>query len=300
MKMGCIRVILIFICGALTVTSFVKHERLLLSKKLLYSSPTTSGIDSVIAGLDYDGDGRISLNELLYSPLVTNHFEGLRKFIFEHQLHTVPAQVKKIIRPSDLLLMSALIVTHKLILRAVYEITHLNRKSRPEYQNSLFGFIEPSVSLAVLYIPFLYMVDISAIVLHALGCTFHLKGNLPRLVTQIAFYLVCGSFVTRVKDWIVNTKIRTWYSKDARVARDLVREETVDELTSLAIWAIFVGICVEELSLEMGFALGSIFALGGVGSASLILALRSRYEWLLSLAQANKYHNSVPTLVLYN
>ena len=42
--------------------------------------------------------------------------------------------------------------------------------------------------------------------------------------------------------------------------RDLVREETVDELSSVLIWVLITLIGLDILSLKTGVALGSIFA----------------------------------------
>ena len=43
---------------------------------------------------------------------------------------------------------------------------------------------------------------------------------------------------------------------------DMMRQKVVDELSTIAIWTAMAGFCLEAMSLEMGFALGSIFAVG--------------------------------------
>ena len=43
---------------------------------------------------------------------------------------------------------------------------------------------------------------------------------------------------------------------------DMMRQKVVDELSTIAIWTAMGGFCLEAMSLEMGFALGSIFAVG--------------------------------------
>jgi MscS family membrane protein len=60
--------------------------------------------------------------------------------------------------------------------------------------------------------------------------------------------------------------------------RDTVRDNVIDELSSAGVWIMMAGFCLEAMSLEFGFALGSVFAVGGIGSASAILALRSTME----------------------
>jgi small-conductance mechanosensitive channel len=59
---------------------------------------------------------------------------------------------------------------------------------------------------------------------------------------------------------------------------DDARKATVDELSSLAIWSLISLGCLESLSRKFGFGMGSVFALGGIGSASIILASRSTFE----------------------
>jgi small-conductance mechanosensitive channel len=132
---------------------------------------------------------------------------------------------------------------------------------------------------------------------HTIGFDFHIKGGLPMLFCQVSYQYIAGSFATKIKDWFVQQRLRVWFEPKQR---DLVRENTIDELTSLIIWGIVLGLVIETLSLKLGvislsitaasypnsyivyshigFALGSLLTLGGIGSASLVLALRGTME----------------------
>ena len=49
----------------------------------------------------------------------------------------------------------------------------------------------------------------------------------------------------------------------------------------MVIWFIFGAYALETLNLEFGYALGSIFAIGGLGSASIVLATKETFENLI-------------------
>jgi hypothetical protein len=95
----------------------------------------------------------------------------------------------------------------------------------------------------------------------------------------------------QIKDWFLQKRrarallaradtnaTSTATATSGRKARDTLRERVVDELSTLAVWGAMGGLCLEAMSLEMGFALGSVFALGGLGSASAVLAMRDTME----------------------
>lgn len=195
-------------------------------------------------------------------------------------------QVLEIIdSPVDIFIVLALWIGTKPLLRGMYEVQEFLRRkftSSVETQEihtfrySLFGYLQEPFKLLSYYMPFLYVVDIVAIGLHSLGLDSHLKGDVPRLASTLATSIIGGKFLTAVKDWALhNARI---LSGREHQRRDAVRESTVDELTSLAIWALVATVCVEACKVEMGFALGSVFAVGGTVTASIVLALRSTFE----------------------
>ena len=193
-------------------------------------------------------------------------------------------QVREIVDdPRDVVIVLVLWGLYRPFLQLLYKVQeYIRRKFSSEehevhsFKFSLFGYLEEPFRLLSLYMPFLYIVDLVSIGLHALGLDSHLKGDVPRLAATCATSVIGGKFATGVKDWLLhNSRI---LSGREHHRRDEVREHTVDELSSLAIWALVCSICIEAMKVEMGFALGSVFAVGGTVTASVVLAMRSTFE----------------------
>lgn len=151
------------------------------------------------------------------------------------------------------------------------------------YEQSLFGHLEDPVTYGLWSWVTLYSLDILVIVLNFFKIPH--RKDLPRLAFTILSTFTLGSFFTRLKDYTLlmgryNMMMdRKLPSKKRK--RDSTRDQVIDELSSVLIW-IFLGVgMVERLSLDLGFAVGSIFAVGGIGSATIILALRSIFENLV-------------------
>ncbi len=155
--------------------------------------------------------------------------------------------------------------------------------SPDSYEASIFGHLESPISYGMTSIGLLYIADVAFILLHFLGIKY--RKDLPRLVFKVLNWSVLGSFMTRVKDYALsNIRLRTSLNKSLSLKkrkRDPVREGVIDELSSTVIWAGVILFMVEQLSLEFGFALKSVFAVGSIGSATVILALRSTFENLV-------------------
>ena len=155
--------------------------------------------------------------------------------------------------------------------------------SPDSYEASIFGHLEKPVGYGMSSIGLLYIFDATFILLHFLGIKY--RKDLPRVCFKVLNWLVLGSFMTKIKDYAISiVRLRT--SLDRRLSskrrkRDPVREAVIDELSSTMIWAGVIVFMVEQLSLEFGFALKSVFAVGGIGSATVILALRSTFENLV-------------------
>lgn len=124
------------------------------------------------------------------------------------------------------------------------------------------------------------MVDIICIILQAFGIQSHIEGGIPLLFTQIAYQFLSGSFATSIKSYFVQQVWRKW-NRPFNAKIDVLREKTIDELSNIFIWSIFLGFAIETCSLKLGFALGSLLTLGGIGSASLVLAMKGTMEDLL-------------------
>ena len=148
-----------------------------------------------------------------------------------------------------------------------------------KYEDTFLGYMETSLTRLAFFFPALYAVDIICIILAGFGLSFHIEGGIPLLFCQIAYQFLAASFSVAFKNYFVQQIWRKWRPKNEY--RDLMREKTIDELTSLIIWGLFLGLTVETCSLKLGFALGSLLTLGGIGSASLVLAMKGTMEDIL-------------------
>ena len=194
-------------------------------------------------------------------------------------------QIKDIVGPTDCALVVLAIIAYKPFLRALYQLQEWLRgrffPSSPSahhhaYEYSFFGYMQKPLQFLAYYLPFLYCVDAVAIMLHAVGFDSHLKGDVPRLAATVGARVTLGHFVVNLKDFLLHNQRLL-----AGRRRDKIREDTVDELSSIAVWSVVFSTCVEAMKMQMGFALGSVFAVGGIGSASIVLALRSTFENLV-------------------
>ena len=237
--------------------------------------------------LDKNHDGHLSIKEIIKSvpnelsaTLLSSKLKSILLPSSENakSFSIILKELRNVVTISDAIIMIILITTHKYVLKQLYTLSYkkIDGIYRKEYKESIWGQLETAVTLTTWFFPAIYLLDMITIILHGIGYSFHIKGDLPRLVCTIGTTLLYGMYFTKIKDWAVNRFIRK--NIFTQIKRDPVREATVNELTSIAIWAFLGGFCLEAMSLELGFALGSIFAMGGLGSASLILALRTTIE----------------------
>lgn len=255
-----------------------------IKRKNAYELYSTS---SMFASLDKNNDGHLSISEIVSAvpdevkkALVTLKLKNLFLPSTESvkTISNVIKDLRNVVTIPDFLIMSIIVLSHKLVLKGLYTLTYRQKDGiyRKDYKQSFWGSIEKPVTLSAWFFPVIYLIDMFTIVLHGFGYDFHVKGDLPRLICTVATTILCGMYFTKIKDWAVGRFLRKIHMMST--TRDVIREATVDELTSLVIWGILGGFCLEAMSLELGFALGSIFAVGGLGSASLVLALRSTIE----------------------
>ena len=163
---------------------------------------------------------------------------------------------------------------------------------KAEFERSFLGHMEAPTKYLAYSIPILYFVDVCSVVIKVFGNHSGKKHNIPRLIYRILNVFVMGSFSTRFKDWILlHNRIIASNAYNANKGksknkghvsiaskRDPIREATIDELTSIVIWVLIFFFTGEQIGKEFNLALGSLFAVGGIGSASFILALRSSFE----------------------
>lgn len=304
------------------VGSFIRLE--MMSSPDIASSAAKIAISSTIKGassnrkdffsvLDRDGDGRVSIAEMLVAEkdvissflVSTSHpLQAIRKLLGIGSTNSVDfkafvTNLKRVVNPIDALIIVGLLLVYKSALREMFNFTSSiskkmfrqsatsssTDKKYPTYEESIFGYIEKPLGYTIYFLPFLYALDILSLALHAFGVQFHLKSDLPRLLVTVVSSIIMGSWITKIKDWVfykmraARNFVPIFASSSLHnQQRDKAREDTVDELASLVVWAGVAVICLEAMSLEFGFALGSVFAVGGIGSASVVLALRSTME----------------------
>jgi small-conductance mechanosensitive channel len=181
----------------------------------------------------------------------------------------------------------------------------------PEYERSIFYYLRDPIRFSLDIFPLMVLIDASAIILSIFG--FSGAALYPEIAESVLGVLEAGFFVTRLKDWIVQqirrplAVVRKQRDAQRRLKerrrldgegedgaasleqvevavayRDEVREKTLDEISSVCIWFVTVFLCVELSTIKLGFSLKSILALGGLGSASLVLAFKGTAEAFLS------------------
>ena len=123
---------------------------------------------------------------------------------------TLWPSVQKIFNPVDIIIFSVLYIIHKPLLKLAHEgILNIRRKLNSlhvdtKYSESLLGYIEKPISVALMFLPFVYSLDLVSIALHAFGFDFHVKGDISRLLCVIYEATTAGMFVTKMKDFFLN------------------------------------------------------------------------------------------------
>lgn len=118
--------------------------------------------------------------------------------------------VKKIFNPMDMFIFTFLYVIHVYVLKFLHARSLDVRKKihqstiHTKYEESIFGFIEAPVRTALMFLPFVYGLDIGNVALHMLGFDFHIKGDLSRLLCVVYEAVTAGMFTTKIKDYLLN------------------------------------------------------------------------------------------------
>ena len=118
--------------------------------------------------------------------------------------------VKKIFNPMDMIIFTFLYVIHVYVLKFLHARSLDVRKKihqstiHTKYEESIFGFIEAPVRTALMFLPFVYGLDIGNVALHMLGFDFHIKGDLSRLLCVVYEAVTAGMFTTKIKDYLLN------------------------------------------------------------------------------------------------
>ena len=240
-----------------TVKSVLKGRKSLLANRLLFiksfkiDNAILSEIPRLISSID--DLAIVLLPIILAKPLLNFELNALTNLVTNYSKTTI----EKTLSPST----------------AAKTESQAYKKTRSD--RSFLGYIRFPLLLTTRFPLFCYVVDVISLLLHAVGIDFHIKGGFADLIDKIFINLLFGLYATRIKDYIFQQTLRRNSNVDA------VRSDTIDELTSIGIWLIVSVLCVELLQLRAGVALGSIFALGSAGTASIVLALRSTFENLI-------------------
>ena len=192
-------------------------------------------------------------------------------------------QIKSILDPVDITVIILIQILYRPILTWLYKLfsyfsVKVEGQVNKPFTASLFGYLEKPVYYHTLFLPSLYILDIIAVIFHALG----LEPSVGKYDFIVIFHtasttFLLGHYLTKIKDWLFSQLLSRPKLFSSTVLKD-TRDETIDELTSLVIWAGVILFSLEQLSHKFGFGLSSVFAIGGIGSASIILAMRSTFE----------------------
>lgn len=198
------------------------------------------------------------------------------------------SQIQSILDPIDITILLLAIQYHRPLLNWLHKISDSKNQVSKPYADSLFGYIEKSITYCIWFISILYITDVAAIFLKALGFRLQGKWDIPFIINTIGTSFIYGHTFVSLKNWFVRRKLRlnnsfnfitsTGVSSISHPPRDAIREATIDDLSTLGIWIAFSLFCLEALSSQLGIGLKSIFALGGIGSASIVLSLKSTFE----------------------
>lgn len=295
-------------------SSLVTLQATAASKAVPFKPPIVPPSNNGFSSLDLNRDGRLSMQEIIqspstvlqHSPLIKSFLSQLRLVITNKQNISLLEEIKTLVNLRDVFWMSMLILSYRKVFRMLFQVFHSyplpaflakHRHVKTSYEHSLLGHLEQPFGYMLWFPPFLYLVDLLSIALAYLGFQFHIKGDVPRLLCTMAYSIIAGSFLTRIKDWMLYKWRAQWHTKTmARYhqsdlststesfvqallpSRDPEKEKIIDEISSLAIWFVVATLCLQAFSLELGIGLGSLFALGGVGSASFVWAWRSTME----------------------
>ena len=251
---------------------------------------------------------------LMEDTLVARFMSSLSTMFFlkasKYSVQSFKREISKLIQPADLIIIVLGITTHRKMLRALFSLKvklfSAFKRFGPikdwgifntDYSKSLLSYVEVPLSYLVWTPPLLYLLDIGYLYSVYIG---HAKisqaQSYVRLVNACITSFIVGSLVTKVKDWVCMVYRHHSTTTDSiddeehefidGVCIDYEKEKKqkaalTDELSSGLVWFIVAANCLELCSVTFGITVGSIFALGGIGSASIILALRPVFENLL-------------------
>ena len=165
-----------------------------------------------------------------------------------------------VVEPLDLLTITTVWLLHERVLRALPRREAL-------FERSLAGAVLPSVRLLSRILPCLYVTDAVCHVARATGAP--VPSKLPVAVATVSWALLGGSTLCALKRFVLSRTVG--YGE----AGNRGRAEVLDRIGDAAIGSIAAMSCLEALSVQLGFALTSVLAFGGIGGVVLGLACQS-------------------------
>lgn len=220
----------------------------------MYSSVSSIDMDFMKRAkgiVDFDSDGHISMQEIIKSSIIKNCREALKAMCpGGHQKRDYALLLQylwNLVPPRDLIIMALLVLFHKSLLKFLYGIRNKIFGTDRPYTKSLFGFIEIPVTYFVWSLPFFYAVDMVSIFLQYLGVDHNLMAKICQIITTVTSWLLIGSLLTRLKDWLAWKRRHT----SVTVHRDEVKDQLTDDITSCFIWFFIVGFTIESLALPL-------------------------------------------------
>ena len=197
-------------------------------------------------------------------------------------------KLRKVFDPLNMIFFALVITTHKSILRQTHYLSSkllakhkissvtqgLANETLDTYDSSLLSHLENGMKAGIYSFTAIYALDFLMVVYVGLG--FKHSIDVTGIASSLLSRVVFGCFITRTKDWFL-MKRRIVDSSETE-DRDPRREDVVNELTSTLIWLIIGFGIIERLSSDLKISLSSIFAFGGIGSATLVIALKSVFE----------------------
>jgi len=176
-------------------------------------------------------------------------FSNVVKFIRTTNYSLLFSTILKFVSIRDVAAIAALLLYHKKILRLLHSAEKKLGSIVPEYEQSIFGYIERPVSFVALAAPIVYVFDLLLIAMQHLRVNSAQIITVERIVKFLLSWFLFGSFVTRLKDWIASKRRLIMFKDSSK--RDPVKEQLTNDITSSIIWVILLAGFFESLHLPI-------------------------------------------------
>jgi hypothetical protein len=234
-----------------------------------------------------------------YSPLIQNYMKtwqgffslpGVSSVVRSPSTPTLWQEITTLVHITDLIGITLALALYKPFLQYLYKTLHKdvnklliqptntsiaegsdketdNYQDIPSsYEKSFLGSMETPLTYFLWFPLFLYAIDIFSLFLGHYGFIFHIEGgrDFTRLLCTIAYSIITGSFLTKIKDWILHKlRVQSIQHQYGKKSKDVLRQlelnaekdKLFDELSSFLIWVVVGFACLQAFSFEYGIAL---------------------------------------------